>query len=162
MLFFSLLVLLPCVALGVPIDPPSELAVRDYPSALARRDLIQTFSDYVSKLADGVSKDDIIQGILPDYFQGIPGVDKIKSELGLNNTGLDALPLEVLNIPLVSFLYFATRAPQLISPQWLRKLHLPGLELIHPWTGLQAASFEPERRLQQDNRPGCKQVPPRP
>lgn len=113
MLFFPLLFLLPCVVLGAPIDPPSELAVRDYPSALARRDLVQTFSNYVSKLADGVSKDDIIQGILPDFFQNIPGVDKIKSELGLNDTGLAALPLEVLNIPLVPF--FPISQPERLS-----------------------------------------------
>lgn len=90
--FFLPLLVLPCAVLGAPIDPPS---------ALAQRDIIQTFSDYVSNLADGVSKDDIIQGILPDFFQNFPGADQIKSQLGLNDTGVNSLPLEVLNIPFV-------------------------------------------------------------
>lgn len=168
MFFLPLLVLLPCAVLGTPIDPPSEFVARDYPSALARRDLIQTFSDYVSNLADGVSKDDIIQGILPDFFQNLPGADDIKSQLGLNDTGVDSLPLEVLNIPFVPLLSLfrssgivTNTPPPPFFPQWLRKLHLPGLEPTHPRTGLQAASLEPEHRLQQDHRPGREQVSPR-
>lgn len=104
-LLLPLLVVLPYAVLGAPTDPPlSGLIVRDYPSGLARRDIIQSFSDFVSNLADGVSKSDIIQGILPNFFQNIPSASKIKSQLGLNDTGVAALPLEVLNIPLVPVL----------------------------------------------------------
>lgn len=100
-LFFSLLVLLSYRVLGAPTDPPSDLVLRDYPSELTPRDVVQTVSDYLSNAASGVSKDDVIQGILPNYFQDIPSVSKIKSELGLNDTGISQLALEVLNIPLV-------------------------------------------------------------
>lgn len=93
----SLLLLLPCAVLCAPIDPPSDLA---------RRDIVQTFTDYLSNLADGVSKDDIVQGILPDFFQDIPGVDKIRSQLGLSDAQISALPLEFLNIPLVPLFFF--------------------------------------------------------
>lgn len=117
-LLLPLLLLSPCAILGAPIDPPSDLVVRDYPSALATRDIIQTFTDYVSNLADGVSKDDIVQGILPDFFQNIPGADKIKSQLGLSDSQIAALPLEFLNIPLVPFfpIYLVVQVPQLIIP----------------------------------------------
>lgn len=115
-LLLPLLLLFPCAILGAPIDPPSDLVVRDYPSALATRDIVQTFTDSVSNLADGVSKDDIAQGILPDFFRNIPGADKIKSQLGLSDAQIAALPLEFLNIPWVlSFpIYLVVQAPQLI------------------------------------------------
>lgn len=105
MLLLLFLTLFSYGVLGAPTNPPSDLIVRDYPSELAPRDVVQTFSDYISNLGSGVSKNDIIQGILPNYFQNLPSEDKIKSLLGLNDTGIAALPLEVLNIPLVHLLY---------------------------------------------------------
>jgi hypothetical protein len=81
---------------------------------LQTRQLSDSLNDVLNNLKDGINAGDIKQGILPDFFQNIPGTDEIRDRLGLNDTDIDALPLEVLNIPfvlpsrIVFFFFFAT------------------------------------------------------
>jgi len=38
------------------------------------------------------------QGV-PQYFQDLPGTNKVESELGLDESQISALPTQVLNVP---------------------------------------------------------------
>lgn len=82
-------------ALGVPTD----LIVRDTSTDLVARSIVDDFNNFISSVSDKINVDDIKQGILPDFFSNIPDEQEIKDQLGLNDTQIDELPLEVLNIP---------------------------------------------------------------
>jgi len=69
-------------------------------NSLRSRTVSDTLTNLLNNLQDGVSADDIKEGILPDFWS-IPGTGEITRELGLNETGIRALPLEFLNIPFV-------------------------------------------------------------
>lgn len=101
-LLLLLLMLLPYGAVSAPTDAPSDLIVRDTATDLIPRNIVDDFNTFVSNIQDGVSLDDIKQGILPDFFAGIPSTQEIKDQLGLNDSAIDQLPIEVLNIPFVS------------------------------------------------------------
>ncbi|CUS09779.1 unnamed protein product [Tuber aestivum] len=86
LLFFGL-------ALLTLASPPPENS-----NGLQPRAVSETLADILDNLRDGVNVDDIKQSVLPDFWS-IPGTDEITKELGLNETGIRALPLEFLNIP---------------------------------------------------------------
>lgn len=69
-------------------------------SSLRSRTVSDTLTNFLNNLQDGVSAEDIKEGILPDFWS-IPGTGEITRALGLNETGIRALPLEFLNIPFV-------------------------------------------------------------
>ena len=56
-------------------------------------------SSWASSVASGLPTD-IAGGVLP-AFQGLPSPDDIKKQLNLTDEDINALPLEVLNIPYV-------------------------------------------------------------
>jgi hypothetical protein len=94
-------------ALGVPTD----LIVRDASTDLVARSVVDDFNNFISSVSDKINVNEIKQGILPDFFSNIPDEQGIKDQLGLNDTQIDELPLEVLNIPFVNphpllFLHF--------------------------------------------------------
>ena len=90
----SLLLLSSLALLTLAAPPPVDS------NALRSRGVSDTLSNLLNNLQDGVSADDIKQSILPDYWS-IPTTKAITKALGLNDTGIRALPLEFLNIPLV-------------------------------------------------------------
>lgn len=80
---------------------------------LQRRSLADTLSDLLKDLQTGVNASDILQGILPDFWRDLPGTDKIKKQLGLDDNEIARLPFEFLDVPFV---------PPLGSPQYCRLL----------------------------------------
>jgi len=89
------LLLLSSLALLTLAAPPPEDS-----NALRPRTVSETLANVLNNLQDGVSAEDIKQSILPDFWS-IPGTGEITKALGLNETGIRALPLEFLNIPFV-------------------------------------------------------------
>ena len=83
------------------------------PELLQRRSLADTLSDLLKDLQTGVNASDILQGILPDFWRDLPGTDKIKKQLGLDDNEIARLPFEFLDVPFV---------PPLGSPQYCRLL----------------------------------------
>jgi hypothetical protein len=73
----------------------ATLALATPPPALERRSL----SDILGNIENGIDIKNLTQGIIPSFFDSLPGVDKIKNQLNLTDGDIDELPLEVLNIP---------------------------------------------------------------
>lgn len=93
----SLALLVTALAAATAASPviPNDVADLIQLRELQRRGL----SDLLNTLVQGMSVNDITQGILPDFFNWIPTTDKIKSQLGISDAGIAGLPIKVLNIP---------------------------------------------------------------
>ena len=65
------------------------------PPALERRSL----SDILGNIESSIDIQNLTQGIIPNFFDNLPGVDEIKTQFSLTDADIDELPLEVLNIP---------------------------------------------------------------
>jgi len=89
----SLSLLLPILLVTIASAAPEPVTVRE--RQLQRRAL----SDILNGLQDGITVEDITQGILQNYFSKIPSANEITNQLGVNINAFNSAPLEVLNIP---------------------------------------------------------------
>ncbi|KAI9799425.1 MAG: hypothetical protein M1825_004525 [Sarcosagium campestre] len=114
--FFSSL-LLPCIALSSPIaeaEPAAVAAAASVPSATPSHvewaptrtkrglgdDLKAAGSDVSSVLGSlGSNIPSFVASGVPNFFQDFPGVNAVKSSLGIADEQLRAVPTQVLNIP---------------------------------------------------------------
>ena len=87
-----LLLLLLLLLLPLLLPPVAVVMVQAAPA----------LSDILNGLQDGISVDDITQGILQAYFDNLPSVNEITNQLGVNLAAFDRMPVEVLNLPYVS------------------------------------------------------------
>lgn len=118
-------------------------------------------SDVVNSLQDGISIDDIRQGILPDFMNWDWSVDEIQESLGVDDNAWNDVETKVLNVP-----YVAPRSLRSISltpPQRIRELQLwRRLDAALPCLGLQRTALREHPRLQRDPRQRSERLPPRP
>ncbi|CAE6462147.1 hypothetical protein ACGC1H_001710 [Rhizoctonia solani] len=82
---------------AVVAHPAPEPRVTPTPTAPAKRDLLDIPASVTSLLGSAIPSD-AAGGILPGWLT-MPSDDQIKKQLGLNDTSISQLPVEVMNIP---------------------------------------------------------------
>lgn len=90
----------PVAAAHPMITARASLADREARARVEGRDIIDDITgaaDYLTSVI-GNFPSYVASGV-PDFFQGFPTGDAVKSSLGLNDDDLDAAPTQVLNIP---------------------------------------------------------------
>ncbi|KAA6413534.1 MAG: hypothetical protein FRX48_03280 [Lasallia pustulata] len=109
-----LLVLLPVVLASPAAVKPAAAVVPEQPLITAspaaweatktdksRRGVISDLAGDVSSILGGLGSDipSYVASGIPNFFQGFPTGDAVKSSLGLDDSQIAALPTQVLNIP---------------------------------------------------------------
>jgi hypothetical protein len=87
---------------GIVAHPAPEPKITPTPTTPAKRDLLDVPASITSILGSAIPSD-AAGGILPAWLT-MPSDDQIKEQLGLNDTEISQLPVEVMNIPCVLFI----------------------------------------------------------
>ncbi|CAE6422433.1 unnamed protein product [Rhizoctonia solani] len=82
---------------GIVAHPAPEPKITPTPTTPAKRDLLDVPASITSILGSAIPSD-AAGGILPAWLT-MPSDDQIKEQLGLNDTEISQLPVEVMNIP---------------------------------------------------------------
>ncbi|KAF8249973.1 hypothetical protein K440DRAFT_581663 [Wilcoxina mikolae CBS 423.85] len=104
----------------LPVLLVSSVSAAPKPVPIQERKLQRrALSDILNGLQNGVTVEDITQGILPNYFDKIPSTNDIYNQLGVSSSTFNNAPLEVLNIP--SYANWSNNAWNLHMHAWAYK-----------------------------------------
>lgn len=84
-----------------PLITPSPAAWEATKTYKSRRGIISDLAGDVQSILDGLGSDipSYVASGVPNFFQGFPSGDAVKSSLGLDDDQIAALPTQVLNVP---------------------------------------------------------------